>query len=588
MHPDLRKRLRLLAALILLVGVFFILRLYYLQIIHKKDFTAEADKQYVATLPNLYRRGNIYFQEKDGKLVAAATINTGFVISINPKELGDKEKAYKMLSTIIPLDHNEFITKASRITDPYEEIAKRVSEEDEKKIKALGLPGLQAFRETWRYYPGDSAGAQVVGFVGNNGKELSGQYGLESYYNDTLSREDKDLYVNFFAELFSNLNVTIFDRHTKEEGDLVLTIEPTVQGYLEREMQNVMDEWHSDETGGIIMDPKTGAIYAMAVNPSFNLNEYGKVKDGKVFANPIVQNDYEMGSIVKPLTMAAGLDTGAITEATTYNDTGYVTLNKKTFGNYDGRARGPGTTMQEVLSQSLNVGAAFVESKIGNQRFADYLLNRYHLGEETGVDLPGEVQGLMTNLSSKRDIEYATASFGQGIAVTPISMASALAILGNGGVTISPHVVEEIRYDSGKVKKFSPNPPEQVIKKETSDQITRMLVTVVDKALLNGTVMLPQYSIAAKTGTAQIARPHELGGGYYSDRYLHTFFGYFPAYNPRFIVFMYTYYPKNALYASHTLTMPFIRTAKFLLNYYNIPPDRTSPQGNSLTLLRQP
>ncbi len=574
MHPEARNRLRIISAAVLFFGVLFLVRLYYLQVIHGKDFMAEAEKQYVATLPNLFSRGNIYFTEKGGKMVAAATINSGFVVSMIPKEIIDKEATYQRLNAIIPLVHDEFITKAQKENDPYEEIAKRVSEEDVTKIKALKIPGVQTFRETWRYYPGGSSAAQVIGFVGYNGNQLSGRYGLESYYDDVLARKDKDLYVNFFAELFTNINETIFDRHVEEEGDLVLTIEPTVQSYFEKEIQSVMDEWNSDETGGIIMDPKTGAIYAMAVNPSFDLNDYGAEKNGRIYANPIVQNDYEMGSIVKPLTMAAGIDAGVVTADTTYNDTGRITLNQKTFGNYDGRGRGPGTSMQEVLNQSLNTGVAFVVSKLGNERFADYMLNYYHLGEETGIDLPGEVQGLMTNLSSKRDIEYATASFGQGIAVTPINMASALATLGNGGVTISPHVVEEIRYESGKVKRFSQNPPEQVLKKTTSDEISRMLVNVVDKALLGGTVKIPEYSIAAKTGTAQIARSAELGGGYYDDRYLHTFFGYFPAYDPKFIVFMYTYYPKNAKYASHTLTMPFIRTAKFLLHYYNIPPDR--------------
>jgi cell division protein FtsI/penicillin-binding protein 2 len=292
-----------------------------------------------------------------------------------------------------------------------------------------------------------------------------------------------------------------------------------------------------------------------------------------------------MGSIMKPLTMAAGLDAGVVTAKTTYNDTGRITLNNKTFSNYDGRGRGPNTTMQQVLNDSLNTGVAFVVQKLGNQRFADYVLKKYHLGEETGIDLPGEVQGLMSNLSSKRDIEFATASFGQGIAVTPINMIAALSTLGNGGYTVSPHIIDEIHYTSGKIKKFTPNPPEQVLRKETSDEITRMLVTVVDKALLGGKVKIPEYSIAAKTGTAQIVDPAT--GKYYDDRYLHTFFGYFPAYDPKFIVFMYTYHPKNgAEFASHTLTASFIRTAKFLLHYYSVPPDRVSTQTAMNTLMR--
>lgn len=587
MPKDARTRLRFIVGFICLFGVLLIGRLYQLQVIRSSEFLQEAKNQYIASVPNIYQRGSIFFTQKDGKYSSGATTNEGYVIALNPEMLLDKEGAYRALAAIIPLDHALFIEKASKEKDPYEEIATRVPEDKALAIKALKIAGVQAFREAWRYYPGGSLAAQVLGFVGYQGDVLTGRYGLESYYNDTLRRAGENLYVNFFAELFTNLNKTIFDRSQSNEGDLVLTIEPTVQGYLEKELGRVIEDWHSDQVGGIIMDPKTGAIYAMGVSPSFDLNEYGKTKDQGLFADPLVEDVREMGSIVKPLTMAAGLDAGVVSAETTYNDTGSMTLNGRTFGNYDGRGRGPGTTMQKVLNDSLNTGAAFVEARLGNERFADYMQNKFHLGEETGIDLPGERQGLMSNLTSKRDIEYATASFGQGFAVTPINMCAALATLANGGMTVTPHVVDEIRYESGRVKKVTQNPPEQVLKKETTDEITRMLVTVVDKALLGGTVMIPEYSIAAKTGTAQLARPRELGGGYYDDRYLHTFFGYFPAYDPKFIIFLYTYYPKNgATFASHTLTMPFIRLTKFLLSYYNIPPDRDTAAVKSVTLLR--
>lgn len=585
MQREERKRLRIIALFVLFFGVLFLVRLYVLQVTRHESFRKEAEKQYVATLPNLFDRGSIYFHGKDGRLVAAATINGGYVVAITPKDITHPEDVYREISEVTPLDHAEFIAKAGKKDDPYEEVAERVLEESANKLKAKKIPGVQIFRQTWRAYPAGSLAAQTIGFVGYKGDQLTGRYGVESYYNDVLSRSAENLYVNFFAELFTNLSETLFDRKKAEEGDLVLTIEPTVQSYFEGELQSIMDEWNSDETGGVIMDPKTGAIYAMAMNPSFDLNQYSKVKSPSLFGNPLVESVHEMGSTMKPLTMAAGLDAGVITAKTTYNDTGHITLNNKTFSNYDGRGRGPNTTMQQVLNDSLNTGVAYVVSKLGHDRFTDYFLHKFHLGEETGIDLPGEVQGLMSNLSSKRDIEYATASFGQGIAVTPINMTAALATLGNGGYTVSPHIVDEIHYTSGKIKKFTPNPSEQVLKPETSEEITRMLVTVVDKALLGGTMKIPEYSVAAKTGTAQIV-DHKTGG-YYDDRYLHTFFGYFPAYDPKFIVFMYTYHPKNgAQFASHTLTQSFIRTTKFLLHYYSVPPDRAPAQTALHTLER--
>jgi len=273
---------------------------------------------------------------------------------------------------------------------------------------------------------------------------------------------------------------------------------------------------------------------------------------------------------MKPLTMAAGFDTGAITPTSTYNDTGTMTLNGKTIANYDGRARGV-TDMQTILSQSLNIGAATVGLKVGGANMAKYF-DSYGLGEKTGIDLPNEATGLVKNLSAGRDIDIATASYGQGIAVSPMEMTRALSILANGGYLVTPHLVREIDYVGGTknvvaIKKAGP-----ILDPKTVHQVTTMLVTVVDTALKNGQIKNDHYTMAAKTGTAQI--PDHVNGGYYTDRYLHSFFGYFPAYDPKFIVFLYQIYPKGAQYASETLTDPFNNLAKFLINYYNIPPDR--------------
>jgi cell division protein FtsI/penicillin-binding protein 2 len=199
-------------------------------------------------------------------------------------------------------------------------------------------------------------------------------------------------------------------------------------------------------------------------------------------------------------------------------------------------------------------------------------MKNFGLMEKTGIDLPNEVSPLIGNLDSPRNIEYATAAFGQGIALSPIMTTQALSSLANNGILPKLHVVKQINYEIGPAKTIEVEEGRRVLKSETADEITRMLVKVVDEALAGGTVKLKNYSIAAKTGTAQIANPHEKG--YYDDRFLHSFFGYFPAYNPEFLVFLYTIYPKEVRYASQTLTDPFMDTAKFLINYYEIPPDR--------------
>ncbi len=315
----------------------------------------------------------------------------------------------------------------------------------------------------------------------------------------------------------------------------------------------------------------------MSVSPSFNLNNFKDEKNVNIFSNPLVSDAYEMGSIIKPLTMAAGLDDGDVTAKTTYDDKGFLEMDGKTIYNFDKKGRGV-VDMQAVLNNSLNTGAVFVMNALGKEKFLEYMKN-YGIGTETGIDLPSEAAGnisnLLNNLNNDKKIEYATASFGQGISMTPIITVRALSSLANGGKLIIPHVVENINYKIGLTKNISyVDEAKQILKKETSEEISRMLVRVVDEALVGGTMKIKNYSIAAKTGTAQIARPANEGGGYYTDKILHSFFGYFPAYKPRFLVFLYTVEPKNIDYASKTLTGPFFDIAKFLINYYEIPPDR--------------
>jgi len=566
---DSAPRITVISLFILLVALIFIGRLYYVQIVLGSDFTSKADRQYVQSNYDYYDRGSIFFQTKDGDLVSAATLKTGFIVAINPKLIGDPQTLFDKLSSTISIDKTVFFTKASKKQDPYEEITRRVEPEKATAIQKLKLPGVEVYKERWRFYPGNSMAAHGLGFVAYKDNDLGGRYGLERYYEDTLKRNNDSVYVNFFAEIFSNIKKGISSGQSLE-GDVVTSIEPTVEAFLEQELKKVIENWSSDFAGGIIMNPMNGEIIAMAINPSFDPNNLQDQKNSRVFSNELVEGSYEMGSIIKPLTMAAGIDAGVVTENTRYNDTGSLTLNNRTISNYDGRARG-WITMQDVLNQSLNVGAAFVEQKLGNQNFAKYMLS-FGLGQETGIDLPNETHGQVENLKSPRDIEYVTASFGQGIALTPIETIRALAILGNGGVLVNPHIGVRINYKIGGSKKIDGGVTKQVLKKETGEEITRMLVHVVDTSLLNGKVKIDNYSVAAKTGTAQISKGG--GKGYYEDRYLHTFFGYFPAYNPKFIIFLFNYYPKGAKYASETLTYPFIDITKFLLNYYQIPPDR--------------
>jgi cell division protein FtsI/penicillin-binding protein 2 len=553
-----------------ILGCVILARTFFIQGPKHTYFTELGSKQYISSTPINFDRGTIFFSHFEKEPVPVAELKTTYTIAIDPTQITKPEDSYTRIHKYIELNKEEFINKTEKQNDPYEEIARDVASDVALAIKQENIKGLMLYKNNKRSYTQDEVGAKLIGFVGNDGRRVKGQYGLERYYEDVLKRTSSEESINFFAELFADIQKTTVSNIDENEGDIILTVDSDVERMLHTTLVEVQEEWNSDMIGGIIMDPNTGAILAMETLPTYNPNEFYKVKDSSFFGNQNIAGVYEMGSIIKPLTMAAALDSQAVTEKTVYNDTGFRDLNGYKVRNYDGKPRGQNTSMQTILDKSLNVGIVFLVEQLGIKRFQEYF-KKFGLGVETGIDLPGEASGLTQNLDSSVLVDNATAGFGQGIAITPIQTIRALAILGNGGKLVTPHVVDSVIYENGERKKMAVDQTEQVLLPGTSERISRMLVHVVDHALKNGEYKMNHYSIAAKTGTAQMVKK---GGGYYDDRYLHSFFGYFPAYDPKFIVFIFHTYPKGAEYASATLTEPFFKIVKFLISYYKIPPDR--------------
>lgn len=570
MRASFVVRIRILAVCFTIGALILVGRLYTLQVVKGEKYARDAEAQYVARAEDMGERGDILFTTKDGEHVGAALMQNGWRVVIKPSDLEDAAQVYEQLNAITPIDSERFFKSAARFGDPHEVIAQRVNEESGRRIRTAAIPGVTIERDAWRTYPGGAFAAHVLGFVAFKGDEKEGYYGLERYWNDTLARDSSGLYVNPFAELFTNVEALITSDPSHYEGNLITSIEPEAQKELEKTLADFAESYASKQVGGIVMDPKTGEVIAMAVKPDFDPNTFNTVSNPAVFSNPLVESVYEMGSILKPLTVAAGIDAGAITPRTTYDDKGFVMKSGKRISNFDGKGRGV-VSMQEVLNQSLNTGVSFIVDKMGHDTFSRYF-HAYGLGEETGIDVPNEVPGNIASLDSGSDVDYASASFGQSIAVTPIAMIRALGSLANDGVLPEPHIVSAVRYESGITKKITTPPPTRVLSSESVQTVTDMLVTVYDNALLGGELKDEHYSIAAKTGTAQIANPG--GGGYYADRFLHSFFGYFPAHEPRFIILLYALEPQREQYASQTLARPFSKLAHFLITYYQIAPDR--------------
>ncbi|HTK33010.1 MAG TPA: penicillin-binding protein 2 [Candidatus Paceibacterota bacterium] len=569
MNSKLRLRARFVFIAVVGAACLIVITLYRVQILKGESYANRAEAQYARPSVSIFDRGSILFQTKDGVDVAAASIARGYFLYLNPKLITNADQTVEALSQYVTLDKN-ILSKGLNSTGSYAELMHKLDSKTADSIRSLKLAGVGISSEAWRSYPGGSLAAQTLGIIGENASSTAkGRYGIERSYDDVLTRPSQGSAVNVFADLFSGLD-TVFGT-SNAYGDVVTTIEPTVETYVEKVLSDTSAEWHPDSIGGIVMDPQTGDIVALASLPSFDPNDLSHITNVSVLANPLVEHVYEMGSIMKPLTMAVGIDTGAVTRNSTYDDVGCMVLDKKKICNYDGRARGV-IPMQEILNQSLNIGAATVALKVGKDRMADYF-SSFGLGTTTGIDLPNEATGIIGNLTKKgQDIDVATASYGQGIATSPVETARALAVLANGGYLVTPHVVKEIQYIDGTKKVLNWPKEGPVLKPETVSTVADMLVTVVDTKLANGKIKMDHYSIGAKTGTAQIA--DHVNGGYYPDRYLHSFFGFFPAHDPKFIIFLYQIYPKGALYASETLTKPFDDLAKFLINYYSITPDR--------------
>jgi len=560
---DFSGRIRIIGILLFFIAGVLIYRLFNLQIINSDYYRGKADRQYAASQIKspIANRGTVYFREKDNKLVSAAVIKEGYKFVINPKVLKNSEDIYDKISAIIPVDKDDFLKRAKKENDVYEEIAHYLDPDKAGAISQLAIEGVNVVPEEWRFYPGGNLASHVLGFVGNNGKDLVGQYGIEKSYEDYLKGAVEISAGNSFAESFLGLSRELFLNNLEDKREVILTIEPSVQGYLEKALEKVIAQYSADGAGGIILDPKTGKILAMAAKPDFDPNFYNKIEKPVLFLNPLISSRFEMGSVMKPLTISSALDQGSITSQSTYYDSGYLVIDNTRIENYEVKVRGK-VNMQTVLEQSLNTGAVFAMRQLGKENFRKYMSN-FGLDEKTNIELPDEINGDIKSLNSPREIEYATASYGQGIAVTPLEFAAAFSALANGGLLVQPYIVEKAEN--------KPIIKRQVIKKETSEEITRMLAKVTDEALLGGTVKVERYSIAAKTGTAQMPFENQKG---YSNDYLHTFVGYAPAFDAKFLVFLYLKKPQGVQYASHSLTPSFMDITKFLLNYYAIAPDR--------------
>lgn len=548
--------------LIFFVSLYGLLvfKLFTLQVEKGTWYVRLAQSREAAAGTLLPSRGNIYFTDRNHNRIPAALNKEYPVIYAVPKELAREEErgggrvrdVAAWLTPLIGEPVEKLNERLQKKNDEYELLVAKASTEFVSEIHARAVRGIYSKMEAFRFYPFGGLAAHLLGFVSSPneteknkmGSAPIGRYGAEQRFDEILRGTPGDAARGRPAP-------------PRDGENIFLTIDRVIQAEGEEILKQLVSAHHA--TGGtfIVEDPSTGRILAMGSEPSFDPNIFA-TSSVKNFLNPAIQAVYEPGSIFKVITMAAGMDSGKLTPTTAYVDKGYVVVGGRRIENWDFEKRGAygHATMTDVIENSINTGAIFAEKKIGHDLFYDYLM-RFGLSDLTGIVLPGEVRGNLKNLERGREVDFATASYGHGVSITPLALVNAVSAIANGGVLMQPILVSE----------EEPRAIRRVIKEESARTIAAMMTSSV---LKNKVAAIPGYSIAGKTGTALV--PNFNTGGY-TDEVINTFIGFAPSSNPRFVILIKLDRPAGSPLAGQTVVPAFREFAQFLLNYLDIPPD---------------
>lgn len=559
-------RLRIVAVIALLITLWIVGRLFYLQVIchdYYALFALNSHEIYEKLHPT---RGRILIQDSRTKEEYPAAINKDFyLVFAVPKEIpaAEMSSTTAALVRVLGLDAGGQKSLEEKMAkgNSYAVVAKKVPEEQANQVTALAMKGVNVTPNKYRYYPEQTLAANVLGFASpdDNG-QLKGNYGIEGYFEKTLAGQGG---FQFGEKGVGGSWITLADRtsvNAENGADLLLTIDRTLQFKACERLRQGMMEYYAKTAALVMMNPKTGAILAMCSLPDFDPNNYSKINDVADFNNTAVFTPYEPGSVFKSVTMSAALDLDLVTPNTPHTDPCTIKLNGYTIHNALNKCYGT-HTMTEALENSVNTTLAWIETLLGNERFNTYV-QKFGFGQKTGITLNTEVAGDVSSLSRSGEIFGANGSFGQGITATPLQLATAYAAIANGGKLPKPYIVEEIRHPDGRKDKTQPD-LEPVISEHAAKLASGMLVSVVENHYTKARI--PGYYVAAKSGTAQIAE----NGRYSETRTNHTFAGFAPADDPS-IVLIVKYEEPDAPWAEITTLPVFHDVMQFALTYYGV------------------
>ena len=586
---------RILAGVIVLAVLMIAVRLIQLQIVQGHFYSLLASGQHELFDKLLPERGQILVRERDSDSLypVATNIDLWTVYSDNRKTADSsaesKALAPLLVSPVDPKDKtpDEIVAAAKQnLADketellkrlvipnaPYEPLGRDVDQRSADSIRALNFPNVNFAPEKARFYPENGFSGQLLGFVGYQGNTKTGLYGLEGYWDKELAGTPGFLTTatDPKGDVIASNESGISDK--VDGSNIILTVDRTLEATVCDKLKAAVKAHNATGGSVVIMDPGSGAILAICSTPDFDPNNYNQVADPSIFNDPAIWNAYEPGSVMKAITMAAGLDSGALTPTTTYTDTGSVVYGKVKIQNADFMAHGV-ETMIDVLNKSLNTGAIFAMRTTGMDKFKSYLKD-FGFGVRTGIELDTESPGNLSSLDNNHEINAASASFGQGITVTPLQLAVAYGAIANGGKMMKPYIVDSIVHPDGTVVKTQPRTVRQVISDQAAGLLTGMLVSVVK----NGEghrAGVPGYLVAGKTGTAQIAKND--GSGYESDVHaeIGSFAGFAPVSDPRFVMVVRIDRPQDVKFAENSAAPLWGDIASYALKYLEVPPDDT-------------
>ena len=553
------RRIRLLLVLLVLALAGTFLRAVWLQSVRAASLARMADVQHRETVELPASRGTIY--DRTGVQLAIGEQAT--TVYADPRQVRDPRATALLAGRILGVDSAKLYPALADRTHGFVYVARKADPARAALLERRHIAGLGFYPEERRSYPEGSVGAQVLGYAGLDNRGLAG---LERQLDRWLrGRPGSETLVK---DPFGRAIDVVNERAPNEGRDAYLTLDHTIQANVEQVLRQTVAQEHAKDATGIVLDPRTGALLAMAVEPGYDANRFPLVPS-ELQRNRAVTDTYEPGSTFKLITVAGVLSDGLVTPQTAFTLPYSIHVADRVIHDAELRST-ERLTVAQILARSSNVGAITLAEALGTNRLLDWI-GRFGFGKKTGIDYLGESPGILPSYWSGSSI--GNVPIGQGIAVTPVQMASAYAAIANGGVWVRPHLVDRI---AGQPRTRPVR--RRIVSRVVAAQLTTMLKDVVSTG--TGTsAQIPGYQVAGKTGTAQKPDPH---GGYATGRYVASFVGFVPASKPRLVVLVAVDEPHRAIWGGSVAAPAFQQIARSCLQYLEIPPDGpviTTPAG---------